>query len=61
MHAGHGLCFDTVSSIAAIPEIRELNIGHFLIGESVFCGLEYAIRKMRKKIDAVRCQNMTTQ
>ena len=60
-HAGHGLCFDTVGAIAAIPEIRELNIGHFLIGESVFCGLEYAIQKMRKKIDAARCQNMTAQ
>ena len=60
-HAGHGLCFDTVGAIAAIPEIRELNIGHFLIGESVFCGLEYAIKKMRKKIDAARCQNMTAQ
>ncbi|MDC1383390.1 pyridoxine 5'-phosphate synthase [Candidatus Puniceispirillum sp.] len=60
-HAGHGLCFDTVSAIAAIPEMRELNIGHFLIGESVFCGLECSIKKMREKIDAARCQNMTAQ
>ena len=60
-HAGHGLCFDTVSAIAAITEIKELNIGHFLIGESVFCGLEYAIKKMRKKIDAARCQNVMAQ
>ena len=60
-HAGHGLCFDTVSEIAAIPEMRELNIGHFLIGESIFCGLESAITDMRKKIYTARYQNMTAQ
>ena len=48
VHAGHGLTFDNVSSIAALPEISELNIGHFLIGESVFTGLETAIRDMRR-------------
>ena len=56
-HAGHGLNYDTVSPIAAIPNIEELNIGHFLIGESVFCGLPTAIKKMRHLIDAAR-QNM---
>ena len=53
-HAGHGLDYDTVSPIAAIPNIEELNIGHFLIGESIFCGLPAAIEKMRHLIDAVR-------
>ena len=46
-HAGHGLTFDTVAAIAAIPEMEELNIGHFLIGEAIFIGLEEAIAKMR--------------
>ena len=54
-HAGHGLDYDTVSPIAAIPNIEELNIGHFLIGESIFCGLPAAIEKMRHLIDAARC------
>ena len=58
-HAGHGLCFETVSAIAAIPEMEELNIGHFLIGESVFCGLGSAIKKMRKQIDTARRQEKT--
>jgi len=48
VHAGHGLNYDNVAAIAAIPEIVELNIGHFLIGEAVFVGLEEAIQKMRK-------------
>ena len=48
VHAGHGLTFDNVSSIAELPEISELNIGHFLIGESVFTGLETAISDMRR-------------
>lgn len=46
-HAGHGLNYETVEAIAAIPEIIELNIGHFLVGEAIFIGLEAAIRKMR--------------
>ena len=46
-HAGHGLDYDTVSDIAAIPQIRELNIGHFLMGESLFVGLPVAIAEMR--------------
>ena len=53
-HAGHGLDYATVSPIAAIPNIEELNIGHFLIGESIFCGLPAAIEKMRHLIDAAR-------
>jgi len=53
-HAGHGLGFNTVGAIAAIAEIEELNIGHFLIGESVFCGLEATIAKMRRVMDAAR-------
>ncbi len=48
VHAGHGLCFETVSPIAAIPEMVELNIGHFLIGEAIFTGLEGAIGEMRR-------------
>jgi pyridoxine 5-phosphate synthase len=51
IHAGHGLTFDNVGPIAAIPEIRELNIGHFLIGEAIFTGLENSIRRMRALMD----------
>ena len=47
MHFGHGLTFDNVTPIAAIPEAMELNIGHFIIGEAVFMGLEDAIKHMR--------------
>ncbi len=54
VHAGHGLSFSDVTPIAEIQEIRELNIGHFLIGESVFMGLEESIRKMRKLMDQAR-------
>ena len=57
IHAGHGLGFDTVGPIASIPEIEELNIGHFLIGESVFCGLESAITLMRQKMQSSRYPN----
>lgn len=53
-HAGHGLAFDTVKSVAAIPNIVELNIGHFLIGEAVFVGLEASIREMRRLMDEAR-------
>ncbi len=49
-HAGHGLGFETVGPVAAIPEIVELNIGHFLVGEAVFLGLGEAIRRMRQRI-----------
>ncbi len=53
-HAGHGLTFDNVQPIAAIPQIAELNIGHFLIGEAIFIGLDAAISKMRALMDAAR-------
>lgn len=51
VHAGHGLTFETVAPIAALPQIAELNIGHFLIAESVFTGLDGAIREMRRRMD----------
>ena len=54
VHAGHGLTYDTVKPIAALPELRELNIGHFLIGEAIFLGLEPAIRGMRQLMDEAR-------
>ena len=53
-HAGHGLTFDNVQPIAAIPQIAELNIGHFLVGEAIFTGLEPAVRRMRQLMDAAR-------
>lgn len=52
--AGHGLTYDTVSAVAAIPELTELNIGHFLIGEAIFSGLAPAIQHMRKLMDEAR-------
>ncbi|MGI3209533.1 pyridoxine 5'-phosphate synthase [Roseovarius tibetensis] len=54
VHAGHGLTYDTVQPVAALPEIRELNIGHFLIGEAIFRGLGPAIAEMRRLMDAAR-------
>ena len=54
IHAGHGLSSESVSPIAAIPQIRELNIGHFLIGEAVFTGLKPAVTEMRRLMDAAR-------
>ncbi|QZP07424.1 pyridoxine 5'-phosphate synthase [Caenibius sp. WL] len=53
-HAGHGLTYDNVQPIAAIPQIAELNIGHYLIGEAVFVGLEAAVRQMRALMDEAR-------
>jgi len=53
-HAGHGLTYANVQPIAAIPQIAELNIGHFLIGEAVFVGLDHAIRRMRELMDEAR-------
>ncbi|QWC57568.1 pyridoxine 5'-phosphate synthase [Erythrobacter sp. 3-20A1M] len=53
-HAGHGLTYENVQPIAAIPQIAELNIGHFLIGEAVFVGLETAVRRMRDLMDEAR-------
>ncbi|MCC7321466.1 MAG: pyridoxine 5'-phosphate synthase [Rubellimicrobium sp.] len=48
VHAGHGLTYETVQPIAALPQVRELNIGHFLIGEAIFAGLAEAIAQMRR-------------
>lgn len=56
VHAGHGLTFDTVGPVAAIEEIVELNIGHFLIGEAIFGGLESAIIRMRSLMDTARAE-----
>ncbi|MDE2363791.1 MAG: pyridoxine 5'-phosphate synthase [Hyphomicrobiales bacterium] len=53
-HAGHGLDFDTARRISGLPEIAELNIGHFLIGEAIFVGLAESIRTMRKAMDEGR-------
>jgi len=53
VHAGHGIDYETVGPIAAIPEVVELNIGHFLIGEAIFAGLDPAIRRMRSLMDKV--------
>jgi len=55
-HAGHGLSFETVGKIAAITEIRELNIGHFLMGEAIFCGLDSAVKRMRALMDKARAE-----
>lgn len=54
VHAGHGLTYDNVAPVAAIPQVRELNIGHFLIGESIFVGLDASVRRMRELMDAAR-------
>ena len=54
VHAGHGLTFDNVAPIAAIPQVRELNIGHFLVGEAMFVGLGEAVRQMRAAMDSAR-------
>ena len=53
-HAGHGLTYDNVQPIAAIPQLAELNIGHYLIGEAIFTGLESAVVRMRQLMDAAR-------
>lgn len=53
-HAGHGLTYDNVQPIAAIPHLAELNIGHYLVGEAVFVGLEAAVRQMRELMDEAR-------
>lgn len=54
IHAGHGLDFETVGAVAALPEMAELNIGHFLVGEAIFVGLDAAIRRMRAAMDTAR-------
>jgi pyridoxine 5-phosphate synthase len=54
VHAGHGLTYENVEPIAAIPELAELNIGHFLVGEAIFRGLGPAIEEMRRRMDLAR-------
>ncbi|SES04408.1 pyridoxine 5'-phosphate synthase [Tranquillimonas rosea] len=54
VHAGHGLTYDSVGPIAALPQVRELNIGHFLIGEAIFRGLDASIAEMRRLMDVAR-------
>jgi pyridoxine 5-phosphate synthase len=54
VHAGHGLTYETVAPIAAMPQMMELNIGHFLIAEAIFSGLGPAIEEMRRRMDAAR-------
>lgn len=54
VHAGHGIDYETVAPVAAIPEVAELNIGHFLVGEAIFVGLSEAVAEMRRRIDAAR-------
>lgn len=56
VHAGHGIDFETVKPIAAIPQVAELNIGHFLVGEAVFIGLAQAIHRMRLLMDEARAE-----
>jgi pyridoxine 5-phosphate synthase len=53
-HAGHGLTYDNVVPVAAIPQLAELNIGHYLIGEAIFTGLDDAVRRMRELMDEAR-------
>ena len=53
-HAGHGLTFDNVAAVAAIPQLMELNIGHFLIGEAIFDGLAASVARMRAMMDSAR-------
>ena len=53
-HAGHGLTYDNVEPIAAIPQLAELNIGHYLVGEAIFVGLDNAVRRMRELMDDAR-------
>ncbi|WND01980.1 pyridoxine 5'-phosphate synthase [Temperatibacter marinus] len=57
VHAGHGLSYETVTDIAAIPELMELNIGHFLIGEAIFIGLDKSIKEMRRYMDEARASS----
>lgn len=54
VHAGHGLTFDSVGAVAAIPQIAELNIGHFLVGEAIFTGLDAAVRRMKALMQDAR-------
>ena len=60
VHAGHGLTYDTVQPVAAFPEVRELNIGHFLIGEAIFRGLTPAVQEMRRLMDDARARRVAS-
>jgi pyridoxine 5-phosphate synthase len=53
-HAGHGITYESVDAIAAIPQLKELNIGHFLVGEAIYVGFEQSIRQMRRLMHAAR-------
>jgi len=57
VHAGHGIDYETVGPVAAISEVVELNIGHFLVGEAIFVGLKEAVAEMRRRIDAARSES----
>jgi pyridoxine 5-phosphate synthase len=61
VHAGHGLTFDTVGAVAAIPEIMELNIGHFLVGEAIFSGLHSAVSQMKSLMERARAASSGEQ
>ncbi len=54
VHMGHGLTYETVAPIAAIPQVAELNIGHFLMGEALFVGLPQSVAEMRRRMDEAR-------
>lgn len=54
VHAGHGIDYETVAPVAAIPQVAELNIGHFLVGEAIFTGLAAAVVEMRRRMDEAR-------
>jgi pyridoxine 5-phosphate synthase len=54
VHIGHGITYDTVQPLAALPEVMELNIGHLLIGEAIFVGLQTSIKEMRRLMDEAR-------
>ncbi|VAV88410.1 Pyridoxine 5'-phosphate synthase [hydrothermal vent metagenome] len=56
VHAGHGLNYDTVADIAAVPQFTEFNIGHFLVGEAIFIGLKESLRQMRRYMDEGRAR-----
>jgi pyridoxine 5-phosphate synthase len=54
IHAGHGITFESVGALAALPQVAELNIGHFLIGEAIYMGLEVSVAEMRRRMDGAR-------
>jgi pyridoxine 5-phosphate synthase len=58
VHAGHGLTYENVEPVAAVPEIEELNIGHSIVSNSVFWGIEEAVRRMRRLVDVANGQRL---